>query len=140
MKQIIFLTLFLPLLSFTQSKKVLDHTAYNEWQRIDDRLISNNGEFVAFTKKPNGLGNSSLVLKEHGGSSTFKYERSFNPAFSNNSKFLTFKISPDLFATRDLKRQKMKEKDMPKDTLGIYEMNCTHRDQRQEFSGYSFRR
>ena len=120
MKAIAYLTLLLPFLSFSQDKKALDHSAYDLWRGVEDRLISNDGEYVLYTTQPNGRGNENLELKKHDGSSVLSHERASNPKFSNDSKTVAFKVSPDFFDMRDLKRVKTDEKDLPKDTLAIY--------------------
>lgn len=122
MKKVIFILAVFPILSFAQSKKVLDHDAYNEWRRIDKQLISNDGKFVAYSTKPNGIGNSDVRLHGINGEEVLAYERGSKPSFSNNSQFFIFQISPDLFEERDMKRKKVKEKDLPKDSLAIYEI------------------
>ena len=39
-----------------------------------------------------------------------------------DSKYLVFKISPALDTLKALRRKKVKEEDLPKDTLGIYNL------------------
>lgn len=52
MKQIIYpVFLFISTLTWAQ-KKPLDHTVYDQWQRIGDKLISPNGEWVVYTVEP----------------------------------------------------------------------------------------
>ncbi len=120
MKKLLHLLLLLPIIGFSQSKKILNHDAYDIWRNMEARLISNNGNFVAFTLKSNSIGNEELKLKQHDGTEIFNHDRSSNVKFTNNSNYLTFKISPDLFELRDLKRKKTNEKDLPMDTLAIY--------------------
>ncbi len=119
----IFLGLLLPLLCFAQTKKVLDHAAYDEWRRVSKELISNDGEYIVYNTKPNGYGNEDVRLHSADGESILAYERASNPTFSNNNTHVIFKIAPDFEAYRDLKRKKTKEKDLPPDTLGIFRMS-----------------
>lgn len=112
----------LSFLAVAQNKKVLDHSAYDEWRRINKELISNDGKYVTYSTKPNGYGNEVVHLHEISGKSLLTYERGSNPTFSNNSSHLIFKASPDYDAFRDLKRKKAKEKDLPSDTLVIYSL------------------
>lgn len=123
MKHLVLLLLIVsPLLAISQNKKTLDHSAYDEWRRINKDLISNDGKFVAFSTKTNGYGNEVVHLHDISGKSLVNYERGSNPTFSNNSSLLIFKASPDYYDFRDLKRMKTKEKDLPSDTLIIYSM------------------
>jgi len=118
----LFLLIILPFLAVSQNKKVLDHAAYDEWHKINKQLISNDGNYVAYSTKPNGYGNDVVHLHKIEGKSLLTYERGSNPVFTNNSSHLIFKASPDFAALRDLKRKKTKEKDLPGDTLVIYSM------------------
>ena len=123
MKKSILLLFCVPILSFSQTKKILDHDAYDEWRNISSTLISNNGKHIAYTTEPNGIGNEQMTLMAHDGSELLSYGRSSNLKFSNNSDFLIFKISPNLFELRDLKRKKTNKKDLPLDTLAIYNIS-----------------
>ena len=123
MKKLTLLLAVLPFLGVTQTKKELDHSAYNEWRSVEKRLISNDGKYIAYTLAPNGYGNESLMLHGFDGSVILDHDRSYNPFFSNDSEFLIFKVSPDYDELRDLKRKKTKEKDLPKDTLAIYSLS-----------------
>ena len=38
-------------ITFSQ-KKVIDHTVYNSWKKLEGQIISNDGNFVAYTIKP----------------------------------------------------------------------------------------
>ncbi|MEQ9402249.1 MAG: prolyl oligopeptidase family serine peptidase [Cyclobacteriaceae bacterium] len=122
MKQFISLILLIPLLATSQSKKTLDHSAYNIWKNTSKELISNDGKYVAYSLEPNGFGNEEVMLHSADGNLIVSHKRSSSPYFSNNSEFLIFKVSPDYAELRDLKRKKTKEKDLPKDSLAIYQI------------------
>lgn len=125
---VLFLLVTASLFVNAQEKKVLDHSAYDEWRRISKERISNDGEYVVYSTKTNGYGNEVVHLHEINGQSLITYERGSNPVFSNNSDHLIFKASPDYFDFRDLKRKKTKEKDLPGDTLVIYSLNNAEMD------------
>ncbi|NQZ76578.1 MAG: S9 family peptidase [Ekhidna sp.] len=122
MKKLITLLLSLPMIAIAQDKKILDHSAYNEWRSIGSHAISNDGNHIVYSLEPNGYGNESILLHEFSGELVLEHPRSYNPALSNNSEFLVFKVSPDFDEVRDLKRKKTKEKDLPKDTLAVYQI------------------
>ncbi|MEP1033994.1 prolyl oligopeptidase family serine peptidase [Ekhidna sp.] len=120
MKKLVLLLVTIPFFGHSQIKKELNHDVYNIWRNVEKRMISNNGASIAYTLKPNGYGNESLLLHQFDGKEILNHDRSYNPYFSNNSEFLIFKVSPDFDELRDLKRKKTKEKDLPGDTLAIY--------------------
>lgn len=120
-RYLILLAITLPSLAAAQ-KKTLDHSDYNVWKNTGLELVSNDGNFIAYTLRPNGYGNESLMLHQVSGEIVLSHDRSYTPSFSNNSQFLIFKVSPDFDELRDLKRKKTKEKDLPGDTLAIYSL------------------
>ncbi|MEO9868963.1 alpha/beta hydrolase family protein [Ekhidna sp.] len=122
MKKLTLLFTLAPLLISAQSKKELDHDAYNIWRNTNRELVSNDGNHIVYTLEPNGYGNESLMLHQFNGNLILEHDRSYNPSFTNNSEYLIFKISPDFDELRDLKRRKTKEKDLPKDTLAVYSL------------------
>jgi dipeptidyl aminopeptidase/acylaminoacyl peptidase len=120
MKKLILLLTILPFFGFSQAKKELDHDAYNIWRSVEKQLVSNDGSHIAYTLKPNGYGNETLMLHQFDGELVLEHDRSYSPSFTNNSQFLVFKVAPDFDKLRDLKRKKTKEDDLPGDTLAIY--------------------
>jgi hypothetical protein len=51
-----------PLLTFSQNKKPLDHSVYDGWQSIGEKAISNNGMYVVYAVNPQE-GDGKLVLQ-----------------------------------------------------------------------------
>lgn len=125
MKKLFLFFAIIPFFANSQDKKELDHSAYNEWRSVEKQLISNTGSHIAYTLKPNGYGNESLMLRAFDGNLTLEHPRAYSPVFSNDSEFLVFKVSPDFHDLRDLKRKKTKEKDLPKDTLAVYSIRTS---------------
>lgn len=100
------------------SKKPLDHSVYDGWQSIGEKLISNNGKMVAYTINVQE-GDGSLVIKDIYNEKQLNIERGYNASFSNNNQFLVCKIKPTYQQTRDAKIKKKKPDEMPKDSLVI---------------------
>ena len=107
-------------ISFAQ-KKPLDHTVYDSWQSIGERLISNDGKWVIYTINPQE-GDNDLVIQ----SSDAKYKktvpRGYSALITEDSRYLIFKIKPFFKDTRDARIKKKKADDLPKDSLGIIEL------------------
>lgn len=111
-----FLATFLPGLS---QKKELDATVYNDWKRIGEIQLSNDGKFSAYTIKPHrGDGYLYIVNNETGRrDSVF---RGVDPQFSASSSYLVFRITAGFDTLRKLELDKVKKDKWPKDQLGIW--------------------
>jgi dipeptidyl aminopeptidase/acylaminoacyl peptidase len=120
MKKILFILLLSPIVSFAQ-KKPLDHTVYDSWQSIGEKLISANGKFVAYTINVQE-GDGNLIIQSTKGEKFIEVERGYNITITEDDKFVVFKIKPSYKQTRDAKIAKKKADDMPKDSLGIYDI------------------
>ncbi|HWB28743.1 MAG TPA: prolyl oligopeptidase family serine peptidase [Chitinophagaceae bacterium] len=119
MKKIIFpaLLVFTGLFSSAQ-KKPLDHTVYDGWQSIGERLISNNGKYIAYTVNPQE-GDGVLVIETGDGSYKKEIPRGYNATITEDNLYLVCRIKPLFKDTRDAKIKKKKADDMPKDSLAV---------------------
>ena len=122
MKKILLSFLALTALYATaQNKKPLDHTVYDSWKSIGERMISNDGQFVVYTVNPQE-GDGELVIQNP----TTKYKkviaRGYTAVITEDSKYVVFKIKPLFQDTRQAKIKKKTGDDLPKDSLGIIEL------------------
>jgi dipeptidyl aminopeptidase/acylaminoacyl peptidase len=109
------------LLAQQNDKKPLDHTVYDNWQSIGERLLSNDGKWVVYTVTPQE-GDGTLMVKRADNSSSFSVPRGYNAAITPDSRFLVFRIRPFFKDTRQARIKKKKPEEMPKDSLGIMEL------------------
>lgn len=120
--------------SFSQ-KKPLDHSVYDSWQHIGERMISNDGKWVVYTIDPQE-GDNELVIQ----SSDAKYKktvaRGYNALITEDSRYVIFKIKPVYKDTREAKIKKKKPGDMPKDSLAIIELGKEEIWKREKVKGY----
>ncbi|MDE3143839.1 MAG: hypothetical protein KGL19_06775, partial [Bacteroidota bacterium] len=122
MKQLLVaLSLFITLSAIAQ-KKPLEHSVYDAWQSIGEKLISNNGKFVVYTINPQE-GDGSLIIQQTDGKKLFEIERGYAAKITEDSKFVICKIKPTFLQTRTAKIQKKKADEMPKDSLAIVDIN-----------------
>ncbi|MGC4099843.1 hypothetical protein [Ferruginibacter sp.] len=122
MKQ--FVLPFLLLLSFSvsaQNKKPLDHTVYDGWQSIGERMISNDGRFVVYTINPQE-GDGELVVQEPSGTYKKIIPRGYNAVITEDNRYVVFRIKALFQDTRQAKIKKKTADEMPKDSLGILEL------------------
>ncbi len=121
MKQIALLACLLFTLNSFSQKKPLDHTEYDIWQSIGEKYVANNGKMVAYTITPQE-GDALLVLQQTDGKKLIEVPRGYNVKFTEDDRYLIFKIKPTYQQTRNARIKKAKPDDMPKDSLGIIDM------------------
>ncbi|MEP7111520.1 MAG: prolyl oligopeptidase family serine peptidase [Ferruginibacter sp.] len=104
-----------------QNKKPLDHSVYDGWKSIGERMISNDGKYIVYAVNPQA-GDGELVIQN----TTTKYKkivpRGASAVISEDSRFVFFKIKPLFQETRQARIKKKKPEEMPKDSLGIIEL------------------
>ncbi len=121
MKHLIVILITLFSIKIYSQKKVLQHDDKGLWNGIKNVSISNNGDYVAYAIEK-GEKDQSIQLKSIEGNSIFSQERTKRGNFSYDSKFLAFHITSWKDSIKELKRRKIKKKDLPKDTLAIYDI------------------
>src|SRR5260221_4516456 len=117
-KSILSLSLLFILVIAHSQKKPLDHSVYNSWQSIGERMISNDGRWVVYTIDVQE-GDNKLVIQ----SSVAKYKkevpRGYSALITEDSRFVIFRIKPLFSDTREAKIKKKKQEEFPKDSLAI---------------------
>ncbi len=108
--------------SLFAQKKPLDHSDFDIWNTIEGEVISPDGNYVAYSLKK-GERDNSLRVHRKNGKILFKHDRSENAKFTFDSNFVLFTIKPWSDSLRVLKSRKTKKKDLPKDSLGILNLN-----------------
>ncbi len=116
--------LLLILISFSSfgQKKIIDHTVYNDWKKIPESVISNDGKFVAWTVKPH-RGDGFLYLKNIETGKLDSLKRGVEAQFSFESNFLICKITPTFDTLRKMELAKKPKDKWLKDTLVIWNLS-----------------
>lgn len=100
----------------SQTKKTMDIEVFKIWQKINQTVVSNDGNWIAYVIAPIE-GNSTLVLYNTKTDISNQIPRGEQPAFSHDSKVFVYKIIPPIDTIKALKRKKTKEEALPKDSL-----------------------
>lgn len=116
MKKLLFVALLSPLFLLAQ-KKPIDHSVYDSWESLGERVLSNNGKWVAYTINLQE-GDGRMVLQSSDGKSTLEVPRGYTARFSEDNNYLVFKIRPKFQDTREARIKKRRPDDMPKDSIG----------------------
>jgi hypothetical protein len=112
--------LFSTTILFAQ-KKPLDHSVYDSWQSIGERMISNDGKWVVYTINPQE-GDNELVIQSSDAQYKKTVPRGYNAVITEDSRYAVFKIKPLFKDTRDARIKKKKPDDLPKDSFAIVEL------------------
>ena len=91
-KALLFPALLITIISLAQ-KKPLDHSVYDGWQRIGERLISNDGKWVVYTVNVQE-GDNDLVIQSSDAQYKKTIARGYNAVITEDSRFVIFKIKP----------------------------------------------
>lgn len=102
-------------------KKPLDHTVYDSWQNISSPYISKSGKFILFQVTPQE-GDGQLFLKTKDSKEIAQIPRGYNAKITDNENNIVSLIKAPFAATREAKIKKKKAEDLPKDSLGIYNL------------------
>jgi dienelactone hydrolase len=108
--------------SFAQ-KAPLDHSVYDGWQSIGERLISNDGKWIVYSITPQEGDANLYVVSSLDTSQKVIVPRGYGAVVSEDSRFVVFKIKPGYKETREARIKKKKAEEMPKDSLGIIQLS-----------------
>ena len=107
-------------------KRALDHSVYDNWQRVGDRLVSHDGNWVSYVIEVQE-GDPTLVIRSLTSEQEIIYHRGAAPQLSATGRFLVFRIKPSYTSIREARIKKKKPEDFPKDSLCIFELGVGER-------------
>lgn len=102
-------------------KKPLDHTVYDSWQSIGEKIISNDGNWIVYTINVQE-GNNTLVVQSANTGYQKKIPRGYQAKITSDSRYLVAKIKAPYEATREVTIKKKRKDEFPKDSLVILEL------------------
>ncbi|MGM0666188.1 MAG: hypothetical protein ACQETA_02610, partial [Bacteroidota bacterium] len=126
---------FLPASWLEAQKKPLTLDDIESWKRITERVISDDGDWIAYKTEP-WRGDPKVWLYNKDGSKVFESDRGSNIKITDDSDFLIFTVVPAYEHVRELKLKKTKKEDMPGDILAIYNIDSGKLDSLKEFRNY----
>jgi dipeptidyl aminopeptidase/acylaminoacyl peptidase len=109
------------LVAQTPTKKPLTHDAYRIWKKIEKPAISNDGRWSIYQLSVNE-GDATLMLHDNEKNKSFPFFRGSEALLSFDNQWLVFKTKPFYDTLKTLRRRKVKDADLPKDTLCIYNL------------------
>jgi dipeptidyl aminopeptidase/acylaminoacyl peptidase len=118
---VLYLVILFTLQAAPQGKEALTIDDLVTWNRISERVISDDGSLIAFKAEPS-LGDPVITLYDGSGELKSTFNCATGITVSTDSRFLFFTIKPPVDEVRALKLKKTKKEDMPLDKLGIYDV------------------
>src|SRR5690606_24873731 len=110
----------LSFLSFGQ-KKVIDHTAYDEWKTLKNEQISPSGKYITYEIQPL-KGDTYLYWYNTETNTLDSVNRAKNASFSKDETYLIYTIEAGYDTLRKVELDKVDKKKWPKDSLAIYNL------------------
>lgn len=104
-----------------QNKKPLDHSVYDGWKAVGERMISNDGKYIVYAVNPQE-GDGELIIQNASAQYKKAIARGYGAVITEDSRYVVFKIRPVFQETRQAKIKKKKADDMTKDSIGIIEL------------------
>ncbi len=115
------LFLLISYLPASSQKKPLNHSVYDQWQNIGERILSSDGKWLAYTVVVQE-GDGHLSIKSTSGDKSWQFPRCYQAMFSADNRFLVARIKPFFKDTRQARILKKGPNDMPKDSLLILDL------------------
>lgn len=116
---ILCMVVMMALQSFGQEKKAMMIDDLVKWNRISERVISDDGSLIAFKAEPS-VGDPVVTLYDGSASLKATFICATGVKIASDSRHLFFTIKPPEDEVKALKLKKTKKEDMPLDKLGIY--------------------
>lgn len=101
-----------------QEKKQLDHDAYAIWNRITDKAISSDGDWLLYEMSPENE-DGLLTIRNVTDNREFSIPNGNDAVFTYGSEAAVFLVSPPKDSVRQAKLDKKKKDELPSDSLGI---------------------
>lgn len=103
------------------AKKALDHTSFDDWKKVSNHCLSNDGTWAAFSVNPQE-GDGILTLHNTRTGKDINISRGYEVTFTADSRHAIARIKPYFKDTRKAKIDKKKDFDMPQDSLAIVDL------------------
>jgi dipeptidyl aminopeptidase/acylaminoacyl peptidase len=109
-------------LSLYSQKKPLDHTVYDSWQNIGEKMISNDGNWAVYTINPQE-GDNELIIQSASRANSYRkiIPRGYSAQVTEDSRFVICRIKATYKDLRDARIKRKRGDDLPKDSFCIVE-------------------
>lgn len=102
--------------------KPLTHEAYDRWEEIEERALSDDGQWALYVTRP-PKGDSELQVKHLESEQHYTVARGEQAQFTGGSQFAAFLIDPPYDSTRQAQLDDVPPPKRPKDDLGLLDLS-----------------
>ncbi|MFB6232485.1 MAG: alpha/beta hydrolase family protein [Salinibacter sp.] len=100
----------------------LTHDAYDRWEEVEDKSLSDDGRWALYVTRP-PKGNSELRVKHLESEQAHTVPRGEQAQFAAGSQFVAFLVAPPHDSTRQAKLNDVPPPKRPKDDLGLLNLS-----------------
>ncbi len=104
-------------------QRPLDHDDVLHWNEIDDPTLSPDGAWIAYVLSAME-GDPELTIRPSGAEGPAFSIRGSDPVFTDDSRFVVFRIPAPESVADSLKKEGKKADDLPKDTLAVADLTA----------------
>ena len=105
-----------------QNKKPLDHDVYAIWNRITEKAISNDGQWIWYHMSPENE-DGLLIITNPEDNRRYEVPRGKSAVFGADSRHIAFLVAPPKDSTRQARLDGKKGDDLPPDSLGLINLS-----------------
>ncbi|MCE2935432.1 MAG: alpha/beta hydrolase family protein [Cyclobacteriaceae bacterium] len=104
------------------AKQPLTHAVYDNWKEIPYKQLTPDGSVAVLAVNPQD-GDGKVIFYHLKTNVQDSVKRAAEIGLVYDSRQVVFKIKPQQKVVKELRRQKKKKEDLPKDSLGIYHIS-----------------
>jgi dienelactone hydrolase len=98
--------------------KPLDHSVYDSWKNISQRILTPDGRWAAIAVSPQE-GDNTVTVRRLDGTESYTFPRGTGMRFTDNSRYLLATQVPEFIAARQARRDRKPAAEQPKNSLLI---------------------
>ena len=121
--RIMSLLLLISLPGFAQTKKPIDHSVYDSWKSLSERMISNDGNYIVYSINEQE-GDGELIVRNLKTGYMKIIQRGYAAVITEDSRYVICKIKPEFQENRQAKIKKKKADEMVKDSLALLQLGA----------------
>jgi dipeptidyl aminopeptidase/acylaminoacyl peptidase len=103
------------------AKKALQHSDYGIWNRLTGQQISADGRLVLYGLTADSL-DSRVMIHRLGGGTPTTLERAEGARFSQDGRFVVYRIKPAHSVVAEARAKNTRAADMPTDSMGLVDL------------------